>query len=356
MSVMDVENKLIEFIQSASIENKLRIILKAVPLSVIKALAIALVKNISTEKQLQLYYKALPMTHLLHDDVIQHIISFNEFEETRLINRKFKCLTKNNENTYYKQLYHLINKDQHDANIKTYIVNHNKSSLHSIEKELEYDGPHCDLEAVIKSCDDGDRILLHHGRYPAYDKIFIEKNIQIIGLTHRTEIQCDKSMYINSDNVRLQNIKMFSDAKGQSIIIYRGCSLSAVDCTFESGCIRNTVNDTLISLNPEASLTLNNCKLREAPEAVSISPIAQYVNISECHFVNIYGGSGFSGCVAITDEDVFINDIVDNGYSPSYVTLKCIGNVFEKIYCKYPFSEEFNNIINKRHSVYGKDC
>ena len=353
MSVINVKNKLIEFIQSAPSENELCHILKALPLSVIKDLVIKEVKNICTAKQLQLYYKVLPMTDLLHDDMIQHIISFNEFEETRLINRKFKCLTEKNENAHYKQMYHLINKDQDDVNNKTYIVNQNKLSLHSIERELKYNGPYCDLEAVIKSCDDGDRILLHHGRYLAYDKIFIEKNIQIIGLTYKTEIRCDKSIYINSDNVRLQNIKILSDVKTHSIIIYSRCRLKAIDCTFESGCIWNTVY-TLIFVNPEASLTLNNCKFREAHEAVRISPIAQHVIISKCHFVNIHGTHGCSGCVAIQDEDVFIDDNV--GYPPSYVILKCTGNSFEKISYVYPFSEEFINGNDKRHSVYEKDC
>ena len=198
------------------------------------------------------------MTDLLHDDMIQHIVSFNEFDKTRLINRKFSCLTDENENMCYKQLYHLINKDQHNSNNKTYIVNYNELSLHPIENKLECDGPYCDLEAVIKSCDGGNQISLHHGRCPAYNKIFIEKNIQIIGLTHKTEIQSDKSMYINSENVRLQNIKMFSDAQYHSIIIYRKCSLEAFDCTFESGCIWNTVNHTVIFVNPEASLKVND--------------------------------------------------------------------------------------------------
>ena len=97
---------------------------------------------------------------------------------------------------------------------------------------------------------------------------------------------------------------------------------------------------------------------RSLRSSVSISPIAQHVDISKCHFANIYGNTaaGFFGCVSVQDEDVFIDDIVDNGYSPSYVILKCIGNTFEKITCEFPFYEFFNNGNNKTYCVYGKDC
>ena len=40
---------------------------------------------------------------------------------------------------------------------------------------------------------------------------------------------------------------------------------------------------------------------------MSTSPIAQHVDISKCHFANIYGKTGFFGCVAIQDEDFFIS-------------------------------------------------
>ena len=298
------------------------------------------------------FIESVPMINLLYDDIIQYIISFNEFEETRLINKKFNSLTEKNEKKYYKQVYELINKDQDDVNNKTYIVNQNKLSLHSIEKKLEYDGPYCDVEKVIKLCNDGDRIIMHGGTYQMHDEFFIEKNIQIIGLTDIIKMECDKAIYINSDKVRLQNMKILPCDNEESIVICRGCSLEAADCTFESG--SNIINHTLIWVLAEASLIVNNCQFREAKGAVAMSPIAQNVDIQECYFANIKDGQAL-GCVTVLDEDEGIEGMVANGYSPLYVSLKCDKNVFEKIDANYPFVEVWNS-DNKTYSIHKKEC
>lgn len=318
-----------------------------------KDINIEKIKNFNIKEQIQIYDKTLPINNSLHNDIIQYIISFNEFEETRLINKKFKSLTEQNETNYYKQLYDSINKHQDNVNNNTYIINHNKSSLHSIEKKLQYKGPYCDLEKIIKICNHGDRILIHNGTYSMYDEFFIEKNIQIIGLTNLSKIECDKTINVNSNNVKLQNIKILSYEQEEAIKIFRECNLEAIDCTFESK--SNIVSQTLMWVLSKASLTVTNCQFKKAEEAILISPIAQYVNIQKCHFSNIKVGQLAFGCITILDEDEGIKGMISNEHSLSYVTLKCTKNTFKKINDNYPFVEAWNS-NNKTYRIHGKNC
>ena len=147
-------------------------------------------------------------------------------------------------------------------------------------------------------------------------------------------------------------MKILSYNNEESIVICRRCSLEAVDCTFESG--SNIISQTLIWVLAEANLIVNNCQFREAKGAVAISPIAQHVDIRKCHFANMKIGQAF-GCVTVLDEDEGIERMVANGYSPLYVSLKCDGNVFEKIDTNYPFVEVWNS-DNKTYSIHEKDC
>ena len=166
-------------------------------------------------------------------------------------------------------------------------------------------------------------------------------------------MECDKAIFINSDNVRLQNMKILSYEKEEAIRICSGCSLKAVDCTFESG--SNIISRTLIWVMSEAVVIVNNCQFREAEAALAISPIARHVDIRICHFASIKVGQLPFGCVIILDEDEGIEGMVGNGYFPLYVTLKCVGNVFEEIDGNYPFIEEWNS-DNKTYSIHEKDC
>ena len=349
---MNSQKKITKFIESASIKNELCFIVKALPLSNIKCAILEEIKKLNVEQQLQICYKILSIIDLLHDDMLQYIISFNEFEETRLINKKFNVLTEKNEKKYYKELYELINENQDNVSNKTYIVNQNKLSLHSIERKLKYIGPYCDLNIVIKKCNDGDRVLVHSGTYPVYDAVFIEKNIQIIGLTNTSYMECDKTTFINSDNIELQNMKILSYNIEQLITICRGSGLKAFGCSFESA--PNIITQTLIWVCHEANLMVNNCEFREAKEAVGMSPIAQHIDIRKCHFVNIIAGQAF-GCITIYDEDEGIEGMVALGYSPLNLNLTCNGNVFEKIGDNYPFVELWTS-LNKTYSIHKKEC
>ena len=90
---MNLEKKLTRFIESASTENELCFIVKALPLSNIKRVIHEEIKKLSVDEQLKICYKTLSITDLLHDDMIQYVISFNEFDETILLNKKFNILT-----------------------------------------------------------------------------------------------------------------------------------------------------------------------------------------------------------------------------------------------------------------------
>ena len=233
---MSAESLLQQFIHSATNVEQILPILKSLSLSDIKNFAIQNLKKINTKKQKKIYFKALPITQIVPDDLIQHILTFNKFGDTRFVNKTFKLFTDKNEKNYYEKLHQSLNKNKHNETT-TIVVNQHRNKLYPFEEKARYKGPCYNIEQAIELCDNDARIVIHPGEYKFYDVVNITENIQIIGLNDRNNgdnprIYCNTPIKTYSNNFILENITIVSSSNDVAISVEKG-KFQASRCMFE---------------------------------------------------------------------------------------------------------------------------
>ena len=250
-------------------------------------------------KELELrtaYHSGLPIGTVLPDDVMQHILSFEEFYakiENRIISRKWNRLYQKNEENMLRTLYRSITEKYPEpltpAN-DTWIWHEVRRQLHPVEQGLGFRGPLYGLDEVHKKCKSGDRVLVHrdvfqNNGYNDYQWEIFTKNIHFIGLLPVELGQCSICLDTNLFGyLRLENLEIFvgaelyvgtDDAEKQSIVGAR--TLTMKNCDIQ--CKDPIMVDHLGNLN------MRHCRVRSGRPrkwlAIEISPWAGNVNIRD---------------------------------------------------------------------------
>lgn len=325
------------FIESTTDLNEIIPVLLLLRLEDIKNFVIQMLKNFDATEQNKMYFEKLPITYILSDDLIQYILSFNRFDETRFINKKFKLLTDKNERIYYQRLYDSMNLRKSI----TYIVNEKRNSLYSIEKKADYKGPYRDVENIINVCNDNAQIIIHPGDYVLSDENWIDKNIEIIGITDRDTginpvIGYCATLNIGGDNVVLENITLYNWMNSNpwaSIYIESG-NCKVKNCVFR--CL-SSEGDSYINVQKDVNFEAYDCEFHQGKEAVGIHPMAGCVEIHNCYFGDMTATEDWPGCVVIYGENT---DIEQYG---SYAMINCTKNTFSNNGDNFPFVEQCTN-------------
>ena len=140
------------------------------------------------------------------------------------------------------KLYSSINAESPPG--QTYIIHQNRPTLHPMEDDMGFHGPHNDLvKVILQDCEDGDRILMHDGNYHLRQNgLILNKNIQIIGVGNNVtitwiddKILCviAKTLYLEKINF-VNNVSLEHDTMAKALIVAHESKLIAKECKFEN--------------------------------------------------------------------------------------------------------------------------
>eukprot|EP01084_Bolivina_argentea_P082271 148963_1 len=332
------------------------------------------IETLGANQTTTVYYNLLSINTTLSDDVLQRVLSFSDLYSPRSVCKKWQTLSIQNETNYMTQIYASANIEIRKDN-DTWVVHPKRPCLHQVEKDLGLKGPintfpwantddyewECTehLERMINSCNDGDTLLFHDGRYWKWAGFKFNKTLNFIGIGNdvcfRKESEdagssliqvhgpskCNvyfeniifdsaKELYSKKDrkcicvgsknSVRLKNCKLITSGIG--IEICNESNLTVTDSHFYSHGI-----DTYVSGS--------NDLMASGTHAICVPETAGDVNIERCLFkkfsYDFYKERG--GCILI----------IRNKDEKSTVMLKCTGNTFDDINNKcHPLVEFYN--------------
>ena len=205
------------------------------------------------------YWKSTSINHLLPNDIIQNILSFN----TSQSNNKFVCkswnkLCKKNRKLILKQDESKAIMDE--SNVRTYVIDENRSELTLQEKSKGYLGvyrhPHygdCPFDDIHVP---SNRFLIHKGRYTYdiyydYHKEYEHENkrgyYEFIGLDDPENIVIEFAPYMNVG-------ECFS-----GIYLEGNCKYYFENITFESEISKFWGHEVLFDVREDTELVLKNC-------------------------------------------------------------------------------------------------
>ena len=354
---MSFQDRISNFIESSANVDDLLIIFKALPLETVKRNIMQNIQLLNEDSQRKIFYELMPVTKILNDDELQHVLSFLDFREIRVIKlicKKFKILTEKNELNYFRKLYQKIYIGDQSQNKNTYILDWERSSLNHIETDLGFKGPYQKIEKLIDSCNNNARILIHGGIYEIKENFVIRKNLRIKGIICRKE-KCAPIIYtkacitFKSKEIFLTDITIkLEHFYNSSIFIDSNAKVQAYGCQFDGsevdhedeyqdGYYIDGYNGTLINVAHNASFTAESCIFADTEQALWISSTAKRVSLYGNIFNRIRNFprspelNWFLGCIKIKDEDYEIQEHIDP------VNVNFSSNLFVEIDQKYPF-------------------
>ena len=309
--------------------------------------------------------QSLPITSLLNDDVIQHMLSFCHttflFNVMRSLNKKFQQLVIQTENNICVRKY---SKLQCANAQRTFIISNIRKQQCDIENKRNFLGPFCDLHDVVKKATNNDIIaIIHNGKYVISDKRkyaeIIDKNLKIIGLTANNN---DIEIIINNvqvieGNVTFKNITLkhiMECNEFPHFVVYTYGHMSVDNCVFDFYDEPDDNGDTstlmnFVEVEIGAFFSANACKFHNVSVAIEIDYRAYEVIIKNCIFENMWMyGRGSDSCILISDDKSidrrmkilrylhYPEDLTAETFS---LKLQCEYNVFRDIRWKYPFME-----------------
>ena len=181
---------------------------------------------------------SLPITSLLNDDVLQHMLSFCHttflFNVMYLLNKKFQQLIMQTENNICIKKY--SNLQSANAQQRTFVISNIRKQRCEIENKRNFLGPFNDLHYVIRKATNNDRILIiHSGDYdishqpPRPYSEEIDKDLKIFGLTANNT---DARIIINNvqvidSNVTFKNVTLMCM---WSVVIFCCYNIWTYDC------------------------------------------------------------------------------------------------------------------------------
>ena len=268
----------------------------------------------------KIYFRESSINGIFPDDVLQHILSFDDLLHPRTVNKKWKLLSEKNETMAMRELYRstIIDQSQENRPISTWIVHPKRRHLNAVEIELGYKGP-MNIYDAYKMAKDGDRLLLHGGAYS--NSLVINRSVKFIGLGNEIKIKnenvCMFAVVENGHKISFEKIKFCNDSgKRYNFIHIKGHNhiISMTNCKFSGFASMMTCISYRSSDN---CLNINECEIEGS---INMHTIEKNVSVTNSLFKRCRGH-------AIR---IFADGIGTK--------LKCIGNTFEDN-AKHPIAE-----------------
>eukprot|EP01084_Bolivina_argentea_P103958 186193_1 len=299
------------------------------------------------------YFNSLPMNQIFPDDIIQFILSFAGFYGPKGVSNKWNNHCIKNENIHIIKAHKVINNDNpteityNKETNNTWIVHPHIKKLHPLYKKWGYKGPISlnDTNLIFSDLACGDRLLICGSNNAASfgdDNIRIDKNLQIFGIGSNAIIKysgrdIDSFLQIMEANVYIKNITFdFRDN-----FFSEGCIQVHQRSKLSLNNVKAYIGSFGISVQENASLNVINCEFIGGSSCIDMSPAANEVNINKCIFKNCGESNkdaemGANGCIIIAE---FYEEMIDHEINrDGFVTLNCVGNVFEDNMC-YPICQ-----------------
>eukprot|EP01084_Bolivina_argentea_P277017 472782_1 len=344
--------------------SKLSPILKELPLNSLKKFIHQSIEEMDASIAKTVYFCSLSLDDIMPSDIIQKFLSFQalDLQNVTLVNKQWNKLCYVNERNYYLQLQQRLDDEcpiSYDKQLNTtWIVDHRRSKLTAVEKELGFKGPSILIIATmdIQNCD---RIFVHSGRCLAQGAYFIDKNTAIVGvggqaiisdgMSYDDEIHLVVQSEIDMANsvstrtcVYLENLEFDCNQKmhGRQGVI----KVEPTGKLFLKKCkIRS--KDTGIVVRSLSCLSVNECEFDGATTAIELSPITEKVVVldslfTHCGLSDDIFVSGEKACIQMNDAygDLMHIDFENESDEIPFAQLICDGNLFTDNLC-YPIAE-----------------
>ena len=368
----DYKQVLQNYVNNACDLNTLKGISQHISLLNIKHDIMDQIDESNSAKIRKMYHDTLPIDDIFPSALLQHILSFSGFYNTKGVNKQWLDLSQRNEIIYMQNAYaDIICRDNdYESNWHspgtTWIVAKGRTSLNPIEIRRGYKGPINSLyDAINTKATIDDRILVHDGEWNLPYNITID--LEIIGVGNN--VICYPEMYFlhMSGSVLMENLEIKRaqepDSKMREDLIY----LTRTGSIFRNCIIDCDMNRNGIRVAERADLNVDNCAFIGGwcGSAIRVFQETYSLEITDCLFKyfgdsNDYfcGGEACIGCVSIMNFDssypvpAYWPEFEDE--EPVFVHLKASGSVFKDNYC-YPFAVIWPEDVEE-HDQYEQSC
>ncbi len=281
----EVRELLLQTIENVESIDQTDALLKAVPLASKKQFLQQFVKTCGSKQVHHLYHQTASIESFLPSDILQLIVSFNDFHSVEYLNKSFRKLVLNQkkQNARAQQLsldylcrIKIPQEETYNIVPVTWIINDSES-----------------LEGAIEHAAAGDMIKVNGGDYGMNDNdLWIDKHLKIIGVGPNVYFRFSG---INIDSfVYFENIN-FIVRGWVSIGLENQSVLSVNGCTFD-------YENNAIHIRPECNVTIRNSKFKGYDNSMWAIGINYFydesesytkVSIIDCLFTNCGGSVGY---------------------------------------------------------------
>eukprot|EP01084_Bolivina_argentea_P007552 14162_1 len=341
-TVQHKKNLLVSHVASANSLQSLVSILEFIPVQLIGNFISEQINQFNKQTINNAYNNIISIDDKLPCDLLQHILSFNQSFNTKIINKKWNKLTKQNDNLIMKQRQEAIKKYEFkhyilfDDNINDiWIIHPNRTQLTNKEINLKYKGPINNIQTAVNLCKSGDKLFIYDGVYTlkpnSHGSIKLDKNIQFIGIGNNVQFKHahDAFSVLEKRKCYFQNITIECDHNNKIVTeIFRVCEAATLwikNCKLKGGFF-----GAIIKRN--GCLNVLDCEFVDITTPISISPICGNVNVFGCIFRDMCHNG--KPCIHI-DEQFYERMDKNDGNN----NVKCVWNIFENINC-FPIAEE----------------
>eukprot|EP01083_Nonionella_stella_P196267 722310_1 len=214
-------DSIISFVEQANTPSDLTrlisMLISHIPLTVLQTFVKHHVQSSSNLLINRMYRDVLPIDHILPDDLIQNVLSFDRLSlAPKAVSKAFRRLSGKNDSIELKQRNKIIQDPQYDFKIDfqsetRWIVctNPNRHQLSEEQLVNGYKGPF-KLGNALKQCQDEDVLLLYDGEHTISESLFLTKNkaLSLIGMSDNVVITI-ASLRTPIGDIDLESIKLY---------------------------------------------------------------------------------------------------------------------------------------------------
>eukprot|EP01084_Bolivina_argentea_P185767 320305_1 len=253
----------------------------------------------------KIYHAVFPIDHILPTDIIQEILSFDQYSAShKLVSKTFKNACDRNEHKDFQNRIENEPKidiqNKYFRNTNYWIVDPTRTELTTKEIAGQYNGPINNVMKAISKCKSGDTLLIYDGVYSIKQKstnyddksITLNKKIAFIGIGSNVIFKQTKRLNIERD-IYFKNISFIYTYRSQyskyKMCIYSNVRLFIEKCRFKLNqccgiCMHYQATNNSIYLR-ECQFSGNKNK-NTGGIVISISKNANDANIVGCQFRN----------------------------------------------------------------------
>ena len=235
----EVHLALVNHIRSTEKHSDLYCLLDHSDLADIQKICEDKVTKMDAEIARNVHHNVLPINVVMPEDIIRHILSFDNVNHHRTVCQQWNRLNQQNEEKMLRDMYQAVDDiEPLVSEMKTVIVHPTRRQLHPLEIRRGYSGPFTSFEHLKGSV----RVLVHPGSYPYFRKdLFGQNYTQLIGLTSDCKFEVwgmDFQSYANNsygDKQHFQNIHitLVGELQLQNLtsgaILFEQCSFEFYD-------------------------------------------------------------------------------------------------------------------------------